>query len=68
MRTGRSSIVDISMRVTEASVAVVFVKRTVEDNPGGPEKLAIGAFSGSGSGGGHNEKQNVTEKYRRERI
>jgi hypothetical protein len=43
----------------DASVAVVFVKRTVEDNPGRPEKLPIGTLSGSSSGGGHGEKQSV---------
>lgn len=56
------------MNETDASVAGVFVKRTVEDNPGRPEKLPIGTLSGSSSGGGHSEKRNVniTEKYKRE--
>lgn len=56
------------MNGTDASVARVFVKRTVEDNPGGPEELPIGTLGGSSSGGGHSEKRNVnvTEKYRRE--
>ena len=38
------------------SVAVVLVKRTVEDNPGRPEELPIGTLGGSSSGGGHGEK------------
>jgi hypothetical protein len=56
-RTGRSSITDVSMNETDASVAGVFVKRTVEDNPGRPEELPIGTLSGSSSGGGHSEKR-----------
>lgn len=40
----------------------------VEDNPGRPEELPIGTLSGSSSGGGHGEKQNVTDKYRRECV
>lgn len=47
------------MNETDASVAGVFVKRTVEDNPGGPEELPIGTLSGSSSGGGHSEKSGV---------
>lgn len=55
------------MNETDASVAGVFVKRTVEDNPGGPEELPISTLSSSSSRGSHCEKRNVTvtEKYRR---